>query len=182
MPDQTYKTAVVLIPPESCWPPIQQIRRQYDRQIRRWMPHITLVYPFRPAAEFSALVKPLTLACSNIAPFDITLSQPQYFAHRRGHYTIWLTPTPTSQLRQLQAAIQNAVPDCIAQQQHKGGFTPHLSLGQSSSTEQLSIRMNHIRESWTPLTFQADSICLIARGDSPDDVFSIADSIPLGGR
>ena len=49
---KTHKTAVVIIPPEDVWDPIQKIREKYDRQFRRWMPHITLIYPFRPFEEF----------------------------------------------------------------------------------------------------------------------------------
>ena len=47
MPNKTHTTAVVLIPPESVQPPIQAIRSVHDRNFLRWMPHITLLYPFR---------------------------------------------------------------------------------------------------------------------------------------
>jgi len=43
---KTYTTAVVLIPPEDVWEPIQKLRRVYDRHFDRWMPHLTLLYPF----------------------------------------------------------------------------------------------------------------------------------------
>ena len=46
----THQTALVLIPPESCWAPIQAIRKQHDRSFERWMPHINLLYGFVPAA------------------------------------------------------------------------------------------------------------------------------------
>ena len=52
MTQVTHKTALVVIPPESAWPPIQAIRAEHDRKVGRWMPHITLVYPFLPAGEF----------------------------------------------------------------------------------------------------------------------------------
>ncbi len=44
----TYTTGLVVIPPEAAWPPIQAIRAEHDRKLRRWMPHITLIYPFLP--------------------------------------------------------------------------------------------------------------------------------------
>jgi 2'-5' RNA ligase superfamily len=56
MEQKTHQTAVVLIPPEAVWPPIQALRQQYDRHVRRWMPHITLLYPFRPREEFERIV------------------------------------------------------------------------------------------------------------------------------
>src|SRR5262249_27220192 len=52
----THTTAVVVIPPADAWPPIQALRERYDRQFRRWMPHITLLYPFRPRAAWPAII------------------------------------------------------------------------------------------------------------------------------
>ena len=52
---KVYTTAVVIIPPEKIWETIQKIRRTYDRQFHRWMPHITLLYPFKPQSYFKEL-------------------------------------------------------------------------------------------------------------------------------
>ena len=41
-----YNSAVVIIPPQEKWESIQEIRETYDRGFNRWMPHITLIYPF----------------------------------------------------------------------------------------------------------------------------------------
>jgi poly(A) polymerase len=49
-----FTTAIVVIPPEDVWPPIQAIRTEHDAKVRRWMPHITLVYPCLPVADFPA--------------------------------------------------------------------------------------------------------------------------------
>jgi poly(A) polymerase len=68
MPEVTHKTALVVIPPESAWPPIQAIRAEHDRKVGRWMPHITLVYPFLPAGEFERAVGRLGPACEAITP------------------------------------------------------------------------------------------------------------------
>ena len=57
---KTHKSAVVIIPPEEIWEPIQKIRRLYDRQCHRWMPHITLIYPFRPRSELERAVAVLS--------------------------------------------------------------------------------------------------------------------------
>lgn len=54
---KTHKTAVVLIPPEECWPPIQAIRQEHDRHVRRWMPHMTMIYPFRPKEQFATMAE-----------------------------------------------------------------------------------------------------------------------------
>jgi len=53
-----HKTALVVIPLASARPPIQAIRAEHDRKLRRWMPHITPIYPFLPAGEFEAVAIP----------------------------------------------------------------------------------------------------------------------------
>ena len=62
MPNKTHTTAVVLIPPQEIQPPIQVIRQTYDRNYERWMPHITLLYPFAPQQEFQDIIPLLTEA------------------------------------------------------------------------------------------------------------------------
>ena len=59
---KTPKTAIVIIPPEDCQEPIQRIRLSHDRSVRRWMPHITLVFPFRPVEDFNGVEPSLKVA------------------------------------------------------------------------------------------------------------------------
>jgi len=131
MPAKTCTTAVVLIPPQEVWPAIQEVRRLHDRQFRRWMPHVTLVYPFRRREEFDALAAPLTQTCEAIEPFEVELSQVRWFSHGRRGFTLWTAPEPAERLRHLQDALQKVVPDCDDVRRHSGGFTPHLSIGQA---------------------------------------------------
>eukprot|EP01121_Diplochlamys_sp_Union-15-3_P020064 TRINITY_DN7704_c0_g1_i2.p1 TRINITY_DN7704_c0_g1~~TRINITY_DN7704_c0_g1_i2.p1 ORF type:complete len:246 (+),score=44.96 TRINITY_DN7704_c0_g1_i2:41-739(+) len=42
---KVHTSAIALIPPESVWGPIQNIRKQYDKAYKRWMPHINLLPP-----------------------------------------------------------------------------------------------------------------------------------------
>ena len=58
MAQVTYKTGLVTIPQPAAWPPIQALRAAHDRKLRRWMPHITLIYPFLTAGEFEAAAIP----------------------------------------------------------------------------------------------------------------------------
>ncbi len=57
MAKQTYTTAIVVILPQECWSVIQAIRQQHDSKVRRWMPHITLIYPFCPVEDFMRCVR-----------------------------------------------------------------------------------------------------------------------------
>ncbi len=135
MGEKTHHTAVVLIPPVDLWPPIQAIRERHDRHVRRWMPHVTLVYPFRPKEAFETVVGPLSEACEGVAPFEVALGAFQFFQHRRDRFTFWLAPEPKEALVRLQTALWQAVPDCDEVRKHRGGFTPHLSVGQAREQE-----------------------------------------------
>src|SRR5215471_9782927 len=79
MPVKTHHTAVVAIPPPEVWEPIQAIRRQHDRNVRRWMPHITLLYPFMPRAHFGEALPALIEVGKQSAAFQVTLATFQAF-------------------------------------------------------------------------------------------------------
>ncbi len=121
----SHKTAVVLIPPEEIWEPIQALRRQYDRHVARWMPHVTLLYPFRPMTEFAAALPALEAACRTCAPFELELAQFRFFAHGARGFTMWLAPEPRAELVRLHAALVAAAPECDATARGPQGFTPH---------------------------------------------------------
>ncbi|RMF87842.1 MAG: 2'-5' RNA ligase family protein [Nitrospinota bacterium] len=176
---KTYNTAVVVIPPQEVWPPIQAIREQHDRQIRRWMPHITMLYPFRPREEFPVLAERFAAVCAQQDPFPITLATFRSFQHARQRYTLWLAPEPKEPLVQLQTLLWQVVPDCDDVRRYRGGFTPHLSVGQAQG-EAASQLLSSLQETWQPVTFLVDAVSLIWRDSPPDDVFRVGQVIRLG--
>jgi 2'-5' RNA ligase len=175
----THTSAIVIVPPAEHWPPIQAIRQRYDRQMRRWMPHITLLYPFYPHDQWPAAITALANACAQIAPFDITLAAFDRFRQRHQQYTIWLAPAPLEPLVALQSALCRAAPECDSRRRHSHGFTPHLSVGQARGEAQLTQRLAAMRAGWQPLRFNVRSIQLIWRNEPPDDVFQIGQTISL---
>lgn len=177
---KTYKSAVVVIPPDAVWDPIQEVRRSHDRHYRRWMPHITLVFPFRPVSEFESLTPLLAEACRATAPFEIHLAKFGRFDHGRGNTTLYLIPEPDQPLKALQAAIQSVVPDCDDTGRFPGGFTPHLSMGQVRGNKALAMCAAW-QAAWRPLAFTVTQVCLIWRNNPPDDVFRVGPVLPLGG-
>jgi 2'-5' RNA ligase len=177
---KSYTTAVVLIPPVELWPPIQAVRQQYDRHVQRWMPHVTLLYPFRPRDEFEDLGPAMTQACGALAPFRVDLADFQAFRHRHEQYTLWLAPEPKEPWRQLQAMLGSVVPDCHDVTRHRDGFTPHLSVGQVQGKTAMAHLRQALQATWQPLTFVAQAISLIWRGEPPDDVFRVALQVRLG--
>jgi 2'-5' RNA ligase len=180
MSAKTHKTAVVLIPQEDCWGPIQAIRRQYDRQVRRWMPHVTLLYPFCPREQFDEMEGPLRNACRGIEPFAVRLAEFRHFHHGRARYTLWLAPEPNESMLRLQAALASAAPGYHDVIRHANGFTPHLSVGQVDGRDAMAHLKANLEASWQALSFPARQVSLIWRNDPPDDVFSVDRAISLG--
>jgi len=177
---KTFTTAVVIIPPDEVWPPIQTLRQQYDRHVRRWMPHITLLYPFRPQDEFATLEPSLTAVCGHLPPFEVTLTTVNVFAHARASSTIWLAPEPQEQIAALHTALWQVVPDCDDVRRHPHGFTPHLSIGQMRGDERLRQLLATLHATWQPIAFTVSHISLIWRREPPDDVFRVGRRLSLG--
>jgi 2'-5' RNA ligase len=182
MPQRTHKTAAVLTPPIEHWPPIQQIRTTHDRHTRRWMPHITLIYPFVPRASLTLLAIAFQQRLRDHVPFEITLGRFDTFHHGRERFTLYLAPEPAEPLVHLQDALQTIVPDLDEVRRHEAGFTPHLSVGQVTGRARLHQLLQTLRASWTPLTFTVREVSLIARGVPPHDVFEVVQRIPLAGQ
>jgi 2'-5' RNA ligase len=178
---KSYKTAVVIIPPHHLWGSIQRLRKQYDRNYRRWMPHITLLYPFRPISAFGQVLPVLDQACRSLKPFEVQLIRFDFFAHPRRNATLYLVPEPARPLKILQKALLEFVPDCDDATRFAGGFTPHLSIGQTRSQKAHTLCAGW-QASWQDLTFTVSQVHLIWRNDPPDDVFRIGPVLYLGGQ
>lgn len=185
MPPKTHRTSVVVIPPQEVWEPIQAIRRQHDRQIHRWMPHVNLLYPFLPREQFDLAVPMLTAACQQVSAFDATLSTFRSFTHASGRSTLWLAPEPRAAFVQLQAVLHTAFPDYDDQSRFSGGFTPHLSVGQVASKRELRSLTATLQAEWQSLPFPIAAVALIWReADGPFQVehwLSLSHAAPCRG-
>lgn len=177
--EKTPLSALVVIPPEEVWEPIQRIRRKYDRKIDRWMPHINLLYPFRPRERFDEAAPRIGEALKGFPPFMVTLKELRHFAHGNDRFTMWLEPDPAEPLVKIQSALQALFPDCTEVSSFEGGYVPHLSVGQARGARFLEGRMKEIRAFWTPLRFEVREVALIARTETTR--FEVHRTIPLGG-
>ncbi len=177
---KTYTTALVIIPPETVWPSIQALRQKHDRQLRRWMPHITLLYPFRPRQAFGQSVRLLLSACKDTRGFEVSLDTFSYFEHSPGLYTAWLAPEPREPIVELQDRLLGAFPDCDEVTRFENGYKPHLSIGQVRGRATLERLLPGLQQAWRHLEFTVSCISLICRGDPPDDVFRVDRVVPLG--
>jgi RNA 2',3'-cyclic 3'-phosphodiesterase len=177
MPRKTHHSAVAVVPPADVWEPIQTIRRRHDRHFQRWMPHINLLYPFVPHAQFAEVLPVLSAASQSVTAFSITLAEFRFFRHSSGSSTVWLRPEPHAALGHLQETLQAALPICNDLSQFAGGFTPHLSVGQVRSAAERQALIEECQAHWRPLTFCLEAIALIWReAESP---FQVAHWCPL---
>jgi 2'-5' RNA ligase len=183
-PGKTHKTAVVVIPPDDVWGPIQQIRQQHDSKIRRWMPHITMIYPFCPEAEFARMAEEVAAASSRsnvTAAIGVTLSRFETFSHGKGRYTVWLKPEPTKPLLDLYTALRTAVSYESDFEPRIGRFVPHLSVGQVRGKAKRDRLVADLQTAWKPIQFRVSEVHFILRGDPPDDIFRVIQTISFGG-
>jgi len=175
-----YKTvvqsAVVIMPPEDLWPSIQEIRKVHDKAYERWPPHINMLYPFVESQNFPACVVPIQLALSSIQPFKLTFEHFRNF----GHGTMYLQPkTAANNVHVVQSALEDCFPYCNdLSKKSKGGFTPHLSVGQFPKNE-LQKTTATFQSTWKPIEFTVSEVCLISRSGFADP-FKVIFKIPLG--
>lgn len=130
------QSALCVIPPTQHWPSIQAIRKSHDKQIKRWPPHINLLYPFVDLDSLAddqipLVAQTLRTAVSPLQPFQIDLSNITRFVHPKSA-TMYAEPASDSDLKSLQTALEAAFPQASELRVRGGdaGFTPHLSLGQ----------------------------------------------------
>lgn len=171
--NKVYTSAVVIIPPKDKWEPIQEIRRRYDRQINRWMPHISLIYPFRPESEYNSLEQQFLVVCKEIKPFEIKLKSFKYFNHGHQNFTIWIAPEPKNSITNLQKSFQLLVPDCNEVNLYKSGFSPHLSVGQIKGKKFLLDTIQQLETKWHEIKFTLNKIYFIAREKCKESLFQV---------
>jgi 2'-5' RNA ligase len=141
------------------------------------MPHITLLYPFVPRVQFDEILPGLMQVGRQHAALQVTLTTFQAFRHGSGKATIWLAPEPRHALVTLQAALHAAFPGYDEQSRFPTGFTPHLSVGQASSSRGRQYLLETLQAAWQPVQFTLTALTLIWR--EADGPFQMAHTIPL---
>ncbi len=174
MPEKTHTTAVVLIPPESIQPQIQSIREKHDRNYVRWMPHITLLYPFAPQDIFQEIIPSLAKVAQQIKPFSVTFTSFNVFKHRKS-CTLFLVPEPKNSIIDLHSKLIKQLPDYDDTARFSGGFNPHLSVGQFIHQE-IYDAQQRLQAEWKPIQYEVESMSLIYRSSETNDRFVVAEN------
>lgn len=172
-------SAVVLVPPKDIWGPIQRIRKEYDPQISRWMPHVTLLYPFVQEEYLRAAADKLRTACREVTPFRVALQRFNYFAPPSGPATMYLEPEPAHRIEQLHSRLVAVMPWCDDTERFEAGYVPHLSVG-TSRVEEVDEVTEGLEKEWSPLHWRVETVDLIARPAEVNGSFDVRESLPLG--
>ncbi|MBI3856567.1 MAG: 2'-5' RNA ligase family protein [Planctomycetes bacterium] len=101
-------------------------------------------------------------------PFEADLRDIRSFEHNPHSHTMWISPEPSAAFRELQSVLQAQVPDCNDVATYEGGYTPHLSVGQSHGPPELTRRLAELRSGWAPMKVEVGDIAMIHRiGETP---------------
>lgn len=172
-----FTTALVIIIPEEFHDMINTLRSQYDHAYPRWMPHMTLYYPFISIEHFPEIAERLQTALRGFGNISINLNKISFFS-QKDKVTIHLEPQDDTMIQQLFQLIHQTIPEIpLARAQYK----PHATIGQCMKSDR-----HRMIESFTEhfkgqdMTMNISAIQLINRSETDKTVpFTIHSTISL---
>lgn len=122
--------AVALLPPPHIRALIDPLRSTNDKSYARgWTSHITILFPFTPTLELSAIVSTLqsSLWYRELQPFDVTLDKVSRFS-TRDYETTYLGLSQNDSIH----ALYDICTSALNHPRDSRPYTPHLTIGQTA--------------------------------------------------
>ena len=141
-------------------------------------PHITLLYPWRPAPLQPADISDVVTAVAGIAPFTLTFQQVGCFPG-----ALFLSPEPEGMVRRLTQRLVQAFPETPP---YGGEFgsdpTPHLTIALAETEEELHRLQADILGRLEPLfPLQVPVHALSLEEEGADGMWQVSATIELMG-
>jgi 2'-5' RNA ligase len=170
------RTALVVVAAEH-EPSVLEARRRWAGPDRLIPPHITILFPFVPAAalddESLAAVAGL---CARARPFDYVLASAESFAD-----AVWLAPDPAAPFVDLIARVREAFPTFPPYGDPASVPVPHCTVRVVDEPESLDRALRECRV-WfrphLPIRCRAEAVTLLEEID--DGTWTTNRSFPLG--
>jgi 2'-5' RNA ligase len=168
------RTALVVVLADD-EPAVREFRRRHDPASRRRFPaHVTIVFPFVPAAAVDGgLLTALRELYAAAAPFDIELARVERFPEH-----VWLAPEPSERFVELIGLTTARFPDYVP---YEGAFAeviPHLTVGSGDGVDAIDEAARRELAPHLPLHDRATGVSLLE--EKPDGTWAEAASFALG--
>jgi len=176
-PRYSVRGGAVLLPPESSWPALDEIREKHDPQIVRWMPHVRLVFPFVAPEEFDAALEVLRAVCARVAPFQAVLSTVRDAPLSSGKGALLVPVEPAEPVLELQSRLREAFPQVAPKR--ASDLPPHVPVGQTRTSLIAERVAEELAVAWEPIRVTFGAVHLVGRvGGEP---MHAVHEVPLGG-
>jgi hypothetical protein len=176
-----WETAL-LVPVPAAEPAVGRHRARLDLAARDGVPaHITVLYPFLPAAGITeSLLGSLGALFASVAAFEFVLDRVNWF----GEEVVWLGPRDPAPFTALTALASGAFPSCPPYGGRHAEVIPHLTIGHSGQPDDLRAAADSVRSS-LPIDAVAAEVILMAgprpgTADTPPGQWRTIANFPLG--
>ncbi|MEM1347128.1 MAG: RNA repair domain-containing protein [Myxococcota bacterium] len=163
--EPTALSALAILPPEDLMEDlgVHALRSAHDPKVGRWMPHVTLMHPFVQASSHHTTAAALVEVLAEHGAFELTLTGVETFEHP-GSTTAYLACASGGQLEAIFAKLAEVLPQCAAQLDRFGTYTPHLTIASYKRRDEDAARaVRDFARAFTPATFVVDAIDWVTR-------------------
>jgi 2'-5' RNA ligase len=151
------RTALVMLVPEA-EAVVSQLRLELDPVARFGVPaHLTVLFPFVPAAEFNdAVMARLAELFRSASAFEYRLVRTEWF----GNAVLWLAPDAAEQFRELTSRASTAFPDYLPYEGQFEDVVPHLTVADHGPFDAICAAEQAVAEH-LPITSVARAVTLL---------------------